>query len=97
MTEALLIRVDRRQSTSADLRTTIRGGHSDADAENAIFHTLLYTLTSRLSMTVQLLRGQIHLSFRQAEVVVVLEKFLPKLSSRKEFRIRLIKAVFIRN
>jgi hypothetical protein len=89
MTEALLIRVDRRQSTSADLRTTIRGGPSDADAANATFHTLLYTLTSRLSMTEQLLRGQIHLSFRQAEVVVVLEKFSPKLNSRREFKIRL--------
>jgi hypothetical protein len=89
MTEALQIRVDRRRNTSADPRTTIRGEPSDADAANAIFHILLYTLTSRPSMTVQLLKGQIHLSFRQAEVVVVLEKFLPKLNSRREFRIRL--------
>jgi hypothetical protein len=89
MTEAQLIRVDRRRSTSADQRTTIRGERSDADAANAICLTQLYILTSRLSTTALLLRVQIHLSFKQAEVVVVLEKFLPKLNNRRGFRIRL--------
>ena len=89
MTEAQLIRVDRRRSTSADPRTTIRGERSDADAANAIYLTPLYTLTLRLSMTALLLRVQIHLSFKQVEVVVVLEKSLPKLNNRRGFRIRL--------
>lgn len=89
MTEAQLIRVDRRRSISADPKTTIRVEHSDADAANAISHTPLYTLTLRLSTTALLLRAQIHLSFKQAEVVVVLGKSLLKLNSMRGFRIRI--------
>ena len=74
MTEAQLIRVGKKPNTSAALRTITKVETSDAAAENVIFHTLPFTLTSKPSMRVRHPKGQIHLSSRLVEEEVALAK-----------------------
>ena len=63
-----------RQSTNVDQRMITKVETSDVAAENAIFHTLLFTLTLRPSMKDKLLKGQTHHNSRLVEEEVVLAK-----------------------